>query len=308
MRKNDPAHGGSASGALFAERHVYMRSGAESRYVVLTRPLQIGVVIGGALILAALAFAGGSAIVSRLAAIEQRREIARLEMVVQTLRTAAADQDAAAAGLRAGPDPQGQVERAGAAARQSAAAVEDEGRAGTLAETARRDQPLSERAREGATSTPAGAGEQASRHAPQLERRLAHAREALARLTAQLAAAETAAVAAAGQQVGVQPAQAGFDADAAGSLAQLKANDRDGQLQQLRSQLASAAATSASLGEDLAAAQREASARAGATFGPDDASEIARLRAQLRRANERIDLLEARADPEAPAPAPPAPR
>ena len=106
VRKNDPAHGGSASGALFAERHVYMRSGAESRYVVLTRPLQIGVVIGGALILAALAFAGGSAIVSRLAAIEQRREIARLEMVVQTLRTAAADQDAAAAGLRAGPAPQ----------------------------------------------------------------------------------------------------------------------------------------------------------------------------------------------------------
>ena len=106
----------------------------------------------------------------------------------------------------------------------------------------------------------------------------------------------------------MQPAQAGFDADAAGSLAQLKANDRDGQLQQLRSQLASAAATSASLGEDLAAAQREASARAGATFGPDDASEIARLRAQLRRANERIDLLEARADPGVPAPAPPAPR
>ena len=71
MRKNDPAHGGSASGALFAERHVYMRSGAESHYVVLTRPLQIGVVIGGALILAALAFAGGSAIVSRFAAIER---------------------------------------------------------------------------------------------------------------------------------------------------------------------------------------------------------------------------------------------
>ena len=42
VRKNDPVHGGSASGALFAERHVYMRSGAESRYVVLTRPLQIG--------------------------------------------------------------------------------------------------------------------------------------------------------------------------------------------------------------------------------------------------------------------------
>ena len=308
MRKNDPAHGGSASGALFAERHVYMRSGAESRYVVLTRPLQIGVVMGGALILAALAFAGGSAIVSRLAAIEQRREIARLEMVVQTLRTAAADQDAAAAGLRAGPAPQAQVERAGAAARQSAAAVEDEGRAGTLAETARRDQPLTARARDGTTSMPAGAGQQASRHAPQLEQRLAHARGSLARLIAQLAAAETAAVAAAGQQAGVQPAQAGFDADAAGSLAQLKADDPDRQLQQLRSQLASAAATSASLGEDLAAAQREA----GARFGPDDASEIARLRAQLRRANERIDLLEARAVPGArplaPAPAPPAPR
>ena len=86
-------------------------------------------------------------------------------------------------------------------------------------------------------------------------------------------------------------------------------------MQKLRRQLASAAATSALLGEDLAAAQRKLAAprtRAGAPFGLDDASEITRLRAQLRRANQRIALLEAQADPGArplaPAPAPPAPR
>jgi hypothetical protein len=55
-----------------------LRSGAESHYVVLTRLLQIGVMILGALILAAFAFAGYSAIAGRFAAIEQRREIARL--------------------------------------------------------------------------------------------------------------------------------------------------------------------------------------------------------------------------------------
>jgi hypothetical protein len=54
------------------------------------------------------------------------------------------------------------------------------------------------------------------------------------------------------------------------------------------------------------------SAIAGRLAAIEQRREIARLRAQLRRANQRIALLEARADPGtrafAPAPAPPAPR
>ena len=317
MRKNDAAHGASTFGELFAARHVYLRSGAASQYVVLSRPLQIGVVVGGALTLAAFACAGYSAIAGRLAAIEQRREIARLELVIRTLRSDAADHDAAAAQLRPGTPPQAAMaEGPGGAARQPPGAVKDGTRAAALAQRAGRDQPLTASAREALASTeaPAGTREPAAARAPELAWRLAHAGEALARLAVQLAAAETAAIVAA-RPPSVQPAQAGRDDGAANSLAQLKADGPDGQLQQLRRQLASAAATSALLGEDLAAAQRELAAsrtRAGATFGPDDAREIARLRAQLGRANQRIALLEAQPDPgagpRAPAPAPPAPR
>jgi hypothetical protein len=46
VRKNDAGHGASTFGELFATRHVYLRSGAASQYVVLSRPLQIGVVVG----------------------------------------------------------------------------------------------------------------------------------------------------------------------------------------------------------------------------------------------------------------------
>jgi hypothetical protein len=143
VRKNDAVPGSSTFGAWFAERHVYLRSGAGSHYVVLTRPLQIGVMILGALILAAFAFAGYSAIVGRFAAIEQRREIARLEMMIRTLQSAAADQDAAAAELRAEPPASARVaDTTGGAPQQSAAAAQDETRTVTEAATAERDQSL----------------------------------------------------------------------------------------------------------------------------------------------------------------------
>jgi hypothetical protein len=314
VRKNNAAPGGSTFGAWFAERHVYLRSGAGSHYVVLTRSLQIGAMILGALILAAFAFAGYSAIAGRFAAIEQRREIARLEMMMRTLQSAAANQDAAAAELHAEPPASARAaDTTGGAPQQSAAAAQDETRTVTEAATAERDQSLRASAPERMSVSEAspGARDQAATGAPELERRLARAGEAFARLSAQLAAAVAAAV----PPAGVQPARGGFDEATASALAQLKTDHPDGQLRQLRTQLASAAATSGVLGQDLAAAQREAVAartRAGAAFGPDDAGEIARLRAQLRRANQRIALLEARADPGAralaPAPAPPAPR
>ena len=121
---------------------------------------------------------------------------------------------------------------------------------------------------------------QAATGASELERRLARAGEAFARLSAQL-----------------------------------KADHPDGQLEQLRMQLASAVAVSAVLGRDLAATPREAVAartRAGAAFGPDDAGEIARPRAQLG-ASQPADRPARGASRTgtpalAPAPAPPATR
>ena len=47
---------------LFAERQVHMRSGNESRYVVLSRPLQIGVAVALLAILGLFATASYNAI------------------------------------------------------------------------------------------------------------------------------------------------------------------------------------------------------------------------------------------------------
>ena len=49
MRQNRAARRSSIFEHLFAERQVYLRSGLTSRYVVLSRPLQIAVTIGAGL-------------------------------------------------------------------------------------------------------------------------------------------------------------------------------------------------------------------------------------------------------------------
>ena len=90
MRDNQAARGDSALGAWFAERHVYLRSGAESRYLVLSRSLQIGVTLAVVLVLAGLAVAGYSVLGGHIERVEQRREIARLASLVQSLRSAGA--------------------------------------------------------------------------------------------------------------------------------------------------------------------------------------------------------------------------
>ncbi len=82
MRNDDPAGSSSALHDLFAERQVYLRSGPNSQYVVLSRPLQIGVTVGLILIVAWLALASYSSVAKRL-------EAARLEDANQSLRAAA---------------------------------------------------------------------------------------------------------------------------------------------------------------------------------------------------------------------------
>jgi chromosome segregation ATPase len=89
MRKREMVHGSGMFEDLFAERQVYLRSGLTSRYVVLSRSLQIGVTIAMGLIIAGLAYASYSAITKHFELAGQSRELARLEDANQSLRAAA---------------------------------------------------------------------------------------------------------------------------------------------------------------------------------------------------------------------------
>jgi hypothetical protein len=283
VRDHKAAQGVSAPGVWFAERHVYLRSGSESRYVVLSRSLQVGVTIALALLLAGLLAAGYGAIASHLAALEQQREIARLESLVQSAQAAAATRGAVA----------------GTASRVDQPAMQAQ------------IEAISGIEQSDAAQGPAAGSKQGARTA-EVEQHLAHAGEQTARLAAQLAAAETTAAALAGGSV--PPAQSGADDAAFAALAPLKADGPDGHLQQLRWRLARAATAVALLDRDLAVAQGALAAERARMSPPaaENASELARLREQLRRATARIDQLEGLADVAAPtlapAPSPPAPR
>jgi hypothetical protein len=72
---------------LFAPRQVYVRSGGACQYVTLSRPLQIAVAAGMALIVLWLGLASYTALAKHWETLEQQRELARLESVSKTLRT-----------------------------------------------------------------------------------------------------------------------------------------------------------------------------------------------------------------------------
>ena len=74
---------------LFAERHIYLRSGPESRYVVVSSALQAGVSLAMLLALVVLGVALYSSVDKHLEAAEQSRELARLEGVNKSLLAAA---------------------------------------------------------------------------------------------------------------------------------------------------------------------------------------------------------------------------
>jgi hypothetical protein len=147
VRDNNAAHGGSALGPWFAERHVYLRSGSHGHYVVLSRSLQIGVTLGVALVLAGLVAAGYNAIASHLHAGEQQREIGRLERLLSSTQSAAAIRQDLADRARRGDLP--------------AVQAPIEGRSGHLEQ--------SDAAQRRAEAAPAAAG------LAELERHLAHA-------------------------------------------------------------------------------------------------------------------------------------
>jgi chromosome segregation ATPase len=60
---------------LFAERQIYLRSGEDSRYVVLSRRLQIGVTVGAVLLIGSLALASYGYLAQRSRVAEQDRQL-----------------------------------------------------------------------------------------------------------------------------------------------------------------------------------------------------------------------------------------
>ncbi len=72
---------------LFAARQVYVRSGLTSRYVALSRSLQVSVAVGLGVLALWLGLASYAAIAKHLETLAQGRELARLESITKTLRT-----------------------------------------------------------------------------------------------------------------------------------------------------------------------------------------------------------------------------
>ncbi len=71
---------------LFAERQVYVRAGMTSRYVTISRALQISATLGVAMLVAWLGLASYAAVAKHLEAVAQGREVARLEAVTKALQ------------------------------------------------------------------------------------------------------------------------------------------------------------------------------------------------------------------------------
>jgi hypothetical protein len=78
----------SVLGELFAERQVYLRSRLGCHYVVLSRSLLIGVTLAMVLIVASIASISVGAVTTHLEGRAQKRELARLEGINQSLRAA----------------------------------------------------------------------------------------------------------------------------------------------------------------------------------------------------------------------------
>ena len=295
MRKSDAPRRSSAFNDLFAERQVYLRSGLTSRYVVLSRPIQIAVTIGAGLVVAGLAFASYSSVVNHLEAAELRRELALAEARLGELGAARrADR----------PVTRGNV--TADAVDATAQPAESQNRA---------EQRIDELTRQLETSDA-----KADRLQGDLEAALADA--AALRQAAETAEAELADLRVETARLRERPLDEG---DPRQTLAPIKEASNDPrEVSALKVSLADAEEQIAMLSADLEAAKSELDAareepassaapagKAAAEAGAG-ADELERVRAELRAANQRIGELEAvirRALARlAPLPAPPAPR
>jgi chromosome segregation ATPase len=307
---------------LFAERQVHMRSGDESRYVVLSRPLQIGVAAGLLAVLALLAIASYNAISKHLETVAQQRALAeqRASSAAQaeqsagelaTLRQQSEAAEREIERLSAALD-QAQAERMEAITASSEAgakAAELEGAfVATLQESRRlaaeleaMPDPGGSRSAPGATASEALLAEitglraeleRVNRETLALRRAANEARQALRAL-----------------QGGEGPQQA-LPPDAPGAappwLARTAAPAGD-EVRELREDLADAQATVATLSADLEALK---GAGTGAGLASDAAAELATLEAQLGSAHRRVEQLGASLagrQPDTAGDAPPAP-
>jgi hypothetical protein len=329
--------GRRAAWDLFSERQVHMRTGEESRYVVLSRPLQIGVAAGFLAVVALLAIASYTAIAKHVALATQERALQE-ELA---LRAAQADQ---AAGEMAALRQQREAaerenERLSAALdraeaeRMEAVSVSSEAGAkaaeleaalvATTQERRKLAAELAGMATSGAASGPgpvSGSGEledlraeatglraelaRVNREAVALRRTASEARQALRDLQG-------------GDEI---PAlsQAPSEGPGAAPPWQLATTPAGDAVRRLQQDLADAQATVATLSADLEALK-------GAGPATDAAAELAALEQQLERAHEQAEQLvrlaarqpeEVDASPDAAAPAadlaplpsPPAPR
>jgi trimeric autotransporter adhesin len=316
---------------LFAERQVHMRSGQESRYVVLSRSLQIGVTAGFLAILALLAIASYNAIAKHVALAAQERTLeefaaraARAEQVLPELaslrqRNEAAEREIER--LSAALD-QAQAERSAAVTASSEAGAKAAELEAALATTLQESRKLGtdlEAMRAAGEVRSAPGSPPGSRQTQALLAEITGLRAELERVDR-----ETEAL----RRTAAQARQALREAQGAGEAAQqarsapplrlaVAASPATDEVQQLQQDLAGAQASLAALSADLEAAKGAATGAGPAT---DAAADLAALKQQLSTAHRRAEQLgvrlagerpkevgDAPSDP-APSPSPPAPR
>jgi hypothetical protein len=317
---------------LFAERQVHMRSGQESRYVVLSRSLQIGVTVGILAILALLAIASYHAIAKHVALGAQERTLEDLDA-----RAAQAEQAAReVASLRQqSEDAEREIERLSAALDQAraerTAAVTASSEAG--AKAAELEAALATTLQEGrklATNLEASraSGEvrspPGSRQTQALLAEITGLRAELERVDRETEALRRTAAQARQALRDAQPGVPLATSAQAGPPSQpqtpplrlaIAASPATAEVRQLQQDLAGAQASLAALSADLEAAKGAAT---GAGTATDAAADLATLKAKLSTAHRRAEQLGVTlaseqveevkpADP-APLPSPSAPR
>jgi colicin import membrane protein len=311
---------------LFAERQVHMRSGQESRYVVLSRSLQIGVTLGVLAILAVLALASYHAIAKHVALVAKERTLEELAArAAQTERAARElaplrqqneEAEREIERLRAALD-QAQAERTAALAASSEAGAKAAELEAALATTLQERRKLAtdvETARASGEARPAPE----SRQAQALLAEITGLRAELERVDRETAALRRTAAQA---RQALRDAQGGGEATPQAppgpqpplrlALAAAPATE----VRQLQQDLAGAQASLAALSADLEAAK---GAAPGDDTATDAAAGLATLKQQLSTAHRRAEQLgltlaseqAEQAEPAAPAPlpSPPAPR
>jgi colicin import membrane protein len=313
---------------LFAERQVHMRTGQESRYVVLSRSLQIGVTLGVLAILALLALASYQAIAKHVALVAQERTLEELAARAAQARQAARElaplrQQSEEAEreierLRAALD-QAQAERTAALAASSEAgakAAELEAALATTLQERRTPATGVETARAAGEARPASE----SRQAQALLAEITGLRAELERVDRETAALRRTAAQARQALRDAQGGGAATPQAPPGPQAPLRlavAASPATAVRQLQQDLAGAQASLAALSADLEAAK---GAAPGAGTTTDAAAGLATLKQQLSAAHRRAGQLgltlaseqAEEVEPAAPAPAPlpppPAPR